>query len=64
MLESLNMLSPSRLRGSIWSSSSRGNGVSVCRRRSGVPASALLGSLNRLALESSGRSSKGGDSAG
>lgn len=58
MLESLNMLSPSRLRGSIWSSSSSGNGVSMFRLISGMPASALLRSLNRLVLESSGRSSK------
>lgn len=52
MLESLNMLSPSRLRGSIWSSSSNGNGVSMFRLTSGMPASALLRSLNRLELES------------
>lgn len=56
MLESLSMLSPSRLRGSIWSSSSSGNGVSMFRLTSGMPASALLRSLNRLVLESSGRS--------
>lgn len=55
MLESLNMLSPSRLRGSIWSSSSSGNGVSTLRLTSGMPASALLRSLNRLVLESSVR---------
>lgn len=47
------MLSPSRLRGSIWSSSSNGNGVSMFRLTSGMPASALLRSLNRLELESS-----------
>lgn len=58
MLESLNMLSPSRLRGSIWSSSSNGNGVSTLRLTSGMPASALLRSLNRLVLESSGRSNE------
>lgn len=55
MLESLNMLSPSRLRGSIWSSSSNGNGVSMFKLTSGMPASALLRSLNRLELESSVR---------
>lgn len=55
MLESLNMLSPSRLRGSIWSSSSSGNGVSTFRLTSGMPARALLRSLNRLVLESSVR---------
>lgn len=47
------MLSPSKLRGSIWSSSSNGNGVSMFRLTSGMPASALLRSLNRLELESS-----------
>ena len=54
MLESLNMLSPSRLSGSIWSSSSSGNGVSMLRLTSDMPPSALLRSLNRLVLESSG----------
>lgn len=52
------MLSPSRLRGSIWSSSSNGNGVSMFKLTSGMPASALLRSLNRLELESSGRNSE------
>lgn len=52
MLESLSMLSPSRLRGSICSSSSPGNGVSMLRLASGMPASALLRSLNRLEFES------------
>ena len=61
MLESLNMLSPSRLSGSIWSSSSSGNGVSMLRLTSGMPASALLRSLNRLVLESSGKSSEKGE---
>lgn len=55
MLESLSMLSPSRLRGSICSSSSTGNGVSMFRLASGMPASALLRSLNRLEFESSVR---------
>lgn len=55
MLESLSMLSPSRLRGSICSSSSTGNGVSMLRLASGMPASALLRSLNRLEFESSVR---------
>lgn len=58
MLESLSMLSPSRLRGSICSSSSTGNGVSMLRLASGMPASALLRSLNRLEFESSGRNSE------
>lgn len=64
MLESLNMLSPSRLRGSIWSSSSSGNGVSTLRLTSGMPARALLRSLNRLVLESSGKSSERGEQCG
>jgi len=64
MLESLNMLSPSRLSGSIWSSSSSGNGVSTLRLTSGMPPSALLRSLNRLVLESSGKSSERGEQCG
>lgn len=55
MLESLSMLSPSRLKGSIWSSSSNGKGVSMFRLTSGIPASALLRSLNKLELDSSVR---------
>lgn len=55
MLESLSMLSPSRLRGSIWSSSSSGKAASMFRLTSGIPASALLRSLKRLEFESSVR---------
>lgn len=55
MLESLNMLSPSRLKGSICSSSSSGNGVSMSRLTSGMPDSPPLRPLNRLVLVSSVR---------
>lgn len=62
ILGSLSMLSPSRLRGSIWRSSSNGNGVSVStfRLTSGMTASAPLRSLKRLELESSARSRQQG----
>lgn len=66
MLGSLSMLSPSRLRGSIWRSSSKGNGVSASTLRltSGMAASAPLRSLKRLELESSGRSGQQGGLGG
>lgn len=61
MLESLSMLSPSRLRGSICSSSSKGKGASTFRLTSGIPVRVLPSSLNRLEPESSGRGDERAD---